>query len=75
MAGKKLTDRALKALKPKGRRYDVRDPETPGLVVRVSLTGSRSFTLQARFPGSGGVAAAPGQARAGKRRRSHHGRR
>src|SRR5262245_38631049 len=56
MASKKLSDRAIKALKSKGRRYDVRDAQTPGLVVRVSPAGARTFTLQARFPGSGGKA-------------------
>ena len=47
-----LTDRTLKTLKPApaGSRYDVRDGQTPGLVVRVSDTGSRTFALQARFP-------------------------
>ena len=56
MATKALTDRTLQALKPKGRRYDVRDADCAGLVVRVSETGSRHFTLQARFPGGGGKA-------------------
>lgn len=52
---KRLTDRTLKSLKPAspGKRYDVRDPQQPGLVVRVTDKGTRSFMLQARYPGSG----------------------
>jgi integrase len=49
-----LTDRALKALKPApaGKRYDVMDGVVPGLAVRVTDKGQRSFVLVARYPGA-----------------------
>jgi integrase len=49
-----LTDRALKALKPAkaGQRYVKHDGIVPGLVVRVTDKGSKTFALVARFPGS-----------------------
>jgi integrase len=48
-----LTNRGLKALKPAapGKRYDVMDAVVPGLGVRVTDTGSRTFILLARYPG------------------------
>lgn len=51
---KRLTDTVLKGLKPaaKGERYEVRDKVTPGLCVRVTAAGTRSFMLKARFGGS-----------------------
>jgi integrase len=54
MARETLTDRTLKALKPAlaGKRYDRRDSVVPGLLVRVTETGKRTFMLQTRFPGS-----------------------
>ena len=54
-ARKVLNDRTLKALKPAkpGERYDVRDAATPGLLVRVTDKGTRTFALVARYPGSG----------------------
>ena len=50
---KALTDRTLKALKPaeKGKRYEKRDGLIPGLLVRVTETGKRTFMLQTRYPG------------------------
>lgn len=55
MAKKALTDRALKALKParEGKRYDVMDGVVPGLAVRVTDKGKRTFVLVARYPGAG----------------------
>jgi integrase len=49
-----LNDRTIKALKPakKGQLYDVWDALVPGLGVRVSETGRRTFVLVARFPDS-----------------------
>jgi len=49
-----LNDRIIKALKPAkpGQRYDVMDAVLPGLGVRVTDKGTRSFVLVARFPGS-----------------------
>jgi integrase len=49
-----LTDRALKALKPAkhGQRYEIGDAVVPGLAVRVTDTGTKTFALVARFPGS-----------------------
>jgi integrase len=52
MAKKRLTDRALKALKPKRQRYDLMDTDVPGFGVRVSEKGQRTFILIARYPGS-----------------------
>src|SRR5436190_7878072 len=47
-----LTDRAIKAAKPKARAYDMHDAVVPGLAVRVLPSGVKSFVLVARFPGS-----------------------
>ena len=49
-----FNDRMLKALKPAaaGKRYEKRDALVPGLLVRVTETGKRTFMLQTRFPGS-----------------------
>jgi integrase len=54
MANVTLSDRTLKALKPApaGKRYERRDSIVPGLLVRVTETGKRTFMLQTRFPGS-----------------------
>jgi integrase len=54
MTQKLLTDRALKALKPAppGGRYEIMDAVTPGLGVRVTDKGHRSFVLITRYPGS-----------------------
>ena len=51
---KALTDRTLRALKPaeKGKTYDVWDAVVPGLGVRISDSGRRTFVLVARYPGS-----------------------
>jgi integrase len=52
---RKLADRTLKALKPAAKgdgTYDVWDALVPGLGVRVSETGRKSFFLGARFPGN-----------------------
>jgi integrase len=51
---KVLTDRALKALKPAKpqSRYEVGDAVVPGLAVRVTPTGQRTFVLITRYPGS-----------------------
>jgi integrase len=49
-----LTDRRIAALKPdkSGKRPELRDAVVPGLVVRVSPGGRRTFMLHRRFPGS-----------------------
>jgi integrase len=49
-----LTDRTLQALKPAadGTRYEYRDAVVPGLLVRVTDSGTKTFMLQHRFPGS-----------------------
>jgi integrase len=54
MAGKILTDRGITALKPAqaGKRYDRPDGIVPGLAVRVTDKGSKSFVLTTRYPGS-----------------------
>src|SRR5262249_27591515 len=53
MAKQNLTDRLLKSLKPKAKRYDVMDIVAPGLGVRVS-ENRKTFILIARFPGKSG---------------------
>jgi integrase len=52
-AKKVLTDRGLKALRPAapGKRYDRMDAIVPGLGVRVTDKGHKTFVLAARFPG------------------------
>ncbi|MGO6665124.1 site-specific integrase [Rhizobium ruizarguesonis] len=54
MPRENLTDKRLQALKaaPKGERYDISDGITPGLAVRVTDRGTKTFVLVARFPGS-----------------------
>jgi integrase len=54
MARKRLTDRTLKALAPAdpGKRYDVMDADVPGLGIRVTDKGQRTFVLLTRYPGS-----------------------
>lgn len=51
---KRLTDVDLRSLPPaeKGKRYEVRDNDVRGLLVRVTDRGKRTLMLQARFPGS-----------------------
>jgi hypothetical protein len=53
-AKKPLTDRAVRALPPapKGKRRLVWDAIVPGLAVRVTDRGQRSFVLVTRYPGS-----------------------
>jgi integrase len=50
---KLLTDKLVMALKPAraGRRYIVGDVAVPGLGVRVTANGHRTYILAARFPG------------------------
>jgi integrase len=54
MPKRNLTDRALKALKPAaaGTLRDEMDTVVPGLGVRVSDTGRKTFILTTRYPGS-----------------------
>jgi integrase len=49
-----LTDNKVRALRPAkaGRRYDVLDALMPGLLLRVTDKGSKSFMFRARFPGA-----------------------
>ena len=53
MAKKKLTDRAVKLLKPckkpRKERYEVWDSSTPGFGVRVSPAGRKTFVYLYRF--------------------------
>jgi integrase len=48
-----LTDRFLKSVPaaPKGKHTDFADSIVPGLAVRVSSTGQKTFVLVSRFPG------------------------
>jgi integrase len=54
MARKRLTEKGIQGLKPAtpGSRYDVMDADVPGLGVRVTDKGQRTFILIARYPGS-----------------------
>lgn len=56
MARKTLTDRTLKSLQPaaEGKHYDRWDAVMPGLGVRVSDTGRKTFVLLARYPNGKG---------------------
>ncbi len=53
MAKRVLTDRYIKALKtPKTGRDEHGDAVVPGLAIRVTERGAKSFVLVARYPGS-----------------------
>lgn len=56
MSRQLLTDRLLRGLEkkpaPKGKPYDVHDTIVPGLAVRVSETGRRTFVVVKRVAGS-----------------------
>src|SRR5262249_30621105 len=57
MGKKNLTDRKLKSLKANAKladnagHYDTWDAVVPGLGVRTSASGRRTFVLMARYPG------------------------
>lgn len=44
----KLTENTIRALQPKASRYDVRDSEHKGLVLRIAPTGRKSWSLSYR---------------------------
>jgi integrase len=46
---KALTDKAMEALKPEARRYEVHDLHCPGLSVRVSQDGRKTFNVKFRY--------------------------
>jgi integrase len=46
---KALTDKALEALKPQAERYEVHDSYCPGLSVRVTPEGRKSFNVKYRY--------------------------
>lgn len=52
MARRALTDRKIESLKPaeKGKRYIEPDGIVPGMGVRVTETGNKSYVLVARYP-------------------------
>jgi integrase len=50
MAGQKLTQARIDRLRPMPKRYQIPDPECPGLYLRVSPAGSKTFTIVARGP-------------------------
>src|SRR5215469_11292932 len=47
-----LTDRKIQSLKPRTATYIVPDPQVPGHGIRVMPSGTRSFVLNTRYPGS-----------------------
>src|SRR5262249_15396078 len=54
MAKRTLNDRIIKAIKPArpGKRAEVFDALVPGLSVRVTEKGAKTFMLVTRYPGS-----------------------
>lgn len=50
MNRQKLTEARIEKLRPKEKRYQVPDPECPGLYVRVTPAGAKTFTVVARDP-------------------------
>jgi integrase len=54
MPKRTLTDRGIRSLKPAepGQRYEVMDAIVPGLGIRVTDKGTKTFILVARFPGT-----------------------
>jgi integrase len=54
MAKRTLNDRIIKSLKPAkpGKRVEIFDAIVPGLSVRVTETGHKSFMLVGRYPGA-----------------------
>lgn len=48
-----LTDTQLRNLKPTGKRFELVDPGAPGLAVRVSAKGQKTWTVVYRVRGSG----------------------
>jgi integrase len=51
MAIQNLTVRSIEALKPTARRYEVFDALTPGLAIRVTPSGHKSWVLLYRYHG------------------------
>ena len=54
MARETITDKRIKALKaaPEGKRFEIMDAVVPGMAVRVTDRGVKTFVLVGRFPGS-----------------------
>src|ERR671933_275937 len=52
MANRNLTDRFIQSYKPApaGKRIDYADAVVPGLVLRVTDRGHKSFALRCRYP-------------------------
>jgi len=50
---KTLTDKGVKALTPRSKRYAYPDPELRGHYVRIQPGGAKTFVVVARNPGSG----------------------
>src|SRR5688500_4269988 len=46
---KALTSKALEALKPQAKRYEVHDLHCPGLSVRIYAHGLKTFTVKFRY--------------------------
>lgn len=54
-AARPLTDTQLRNLKGNGERYELPDPGAPGLALRVSAKGQKTWTVVYRVRGSGEV--------------------
>jgi hypothetical protein len=55
MPKRTLNERIVRSLKaaPRGKRYEVMDSVVPGLGIRLTDKGAKTFVLIARYPGSG----------------------
>src|SRR6516162_9060751 len=47
-----LTDRGIKALRPRAQAYDVHDGVVPALTLNIRPSGLKRFVLLTRFPGA-----------------------
>ncbi|HEY1385418.1 MAG TPA: Arm DNA-binding domain-containing protein, partial [Dongiaceae bacterium] len=51
MASQELTDLTIRALEPRDKQYDVWDANMPGLMLRVSPSGTKAFCFSYRYRG------------------------
>lgn len=66
---KPLTDTQVRNLKPTGERYEVHDSGTPGLAIRVSAKGVKTWTMIYRVRGQGPAGGQRVAQLAGRKRR------
>ncbi len=68
-AARPLTDTQLRKLKVTGERYELPDPGLPGLALRISAKGQKTWTVVYRVRGSGEVSGERVAKLAGDKRR------